>query len=292
MTDAARPTPVLEVGGTHVTAALVSRGDGERARVIERHRAHLDSAGDAASILAGIAAAGARLGVAGPVTWGVAIPGPFDYATGVGRFDGVAKFESLDGVDVGAALRADLVGVMSGVVFVNDATAFALGECAVGAGQGRRRVVGITIGTGIGSAFVADGIPVESGDFVPPRGWMHLVEYDGAPLEEVVSRRAMRAAYRRDSGELIDIHEIADRARAGDRGASEVFGRTMTVLGRALAPWIERFEAEAVVVGGSIAGSWDLIEGPLLGALTDPRVTVLRASLGEDASIIGTAASV
>ena len=39
------------------------------------------------------------------------------------------------------------------------------------------------------------------------------------------------------------------------------------VLGAALVPWLARFEATALVVGGSIAASWDLIEGPLRAGL-------------------------
>ena len=42
-------------------------------------------------------------------------------------------------------------------MFVNDAEAFGLGEWRAGAARGRRRAVAITLGTGVGSVFVADG---------------------------------------------------------------------------------------------------------------------------------------
>src|SRR4029078_2642228 len=122
---------------------------------------------------------------------GVAIPGPFDYAKGVGRYEGVAKFESLTGLDLGAALRAALPGRAERIAFVNDADAFVLGEWTWGAAAGHRRVAGITLGTGVGSGVVDEGRVVVDVPLVPPDGSVHLLSIDGLPLEESVSRRAM-----------------------------------------------------------------------------------------------------
>lgn len=293
--------PVLEIGGTHVTAALVEPEPeatgiatatllGSRPRVVEEHRFPLHSAGDAASVVATIVEAGARLWVSEPVRWGVAIPGPFDVDAGIGRYEGVGKFDGLNGFDLGAALREAMRGSLSDTVFVNDATAFALGECTGGAGRDHRRVICLTLGTGVGSAFIADGAVVDEGERVPPNGWMYRVEYNGAPLEDIVSRRAMRAAYLRAAGELVDVHTIAKRARAGERAAIEVFTTTMTVLGRSLAGWVQRFEADAIVVGGSIARSWDLVEGPMREAIGATGAALVPASLGDAAPLIGAAA--
>ena len=70
-------------------------------------------------------------------TLGVAMPGPFDYDTGIGRFHDVGKFDALNGVDVGAALRPRRPGLPPAIAFVNDAAAFAIGEWI-----GRRRRAG------------------------------------------------------------------------------------------------------------------------------------------------------
>ncbi len=78
------------------------------------------------------------------------MPGPFDYPTGVGRFAGVGKFESLAGVDVGAGLRERLTGRAERLCFLNDADAFAIGEYRAGAARGHQRVVCLTLGTGWG----------------------------------------------------------------------------------------------------------------------------------------------
>src|SRR5437879_5957222 len=116
-------TPVLEIGGTHVTAALVRRSDWTLER---RVRLDVDAAADADSILERFATAGSSLDVDGGAAWGIAMPDPFDYEAGVALFDGVGKYEALFGVDVGAALR-ERVGAAS-VRFVNDADAFVLGR--------------------------------------------------------------------------------------------------------------------------------------------------------------------
>ena len=52
--------------------------------------------------------------------------------------------------------------------FLNDAEAFLLGESVAGAARGHAPRVGITLGTGLGSAFLADGEIVRSGPDVPP----------------------------------------------------------------------------------------------------------------------------
>ncbi|WP_328864194.1 ROK family protein [Streptomyces sp. NBC_00304] len=257
--------PVLEIGGTHVTAAVIDTG----ARLpvpfsAVRQRVPADAA--ARELLDAIAAVAHRVDVPEAAHWGVAIPGPFDYATGVGRFRGIGKFESLHGVDVGAELLGRLPGAPSGISFVNDADAFAMGEYRAGAAAGRRRAVCITLGTGVGSSFLADGHPVVEGPDVPPDGRAHRLTVDGLPLEEVVSRRAIRLFYARTAtvpgtGPLPDVHDIAGSARAGDAHALRTVRHCFGALGRALAPWCERFRPDLMVVGGSMTGSWDLV-GP------------------------------
>ena len=291
--------PALEVGGTHVTAAVVDLSVG---RVLEptRSRRPLDSEGSAKDIVRLLVDAAAPVVAAAgrDAPLGVAIPGPFDYARGMGRYEGVAKFESLTGLDVGAALRAGLGGTAGKIVFLNDADAFVLGEWAWGAAAGHRRVVGITLGTGVGSGFLDDGRIVVDDPRVPPDGSVHLLTIDGLPLEEAaVSRRALLRRARRAIEELpaeADVLEVAMLARAGDRRARRVFDDAFAALGSALAPWLARFEASVLVVGGSMAGSWDLIQPPLLGAIrrAEPALAglaVRHAAHPEDSALIGAA---
>ncbi len=279
--------PVLEVGGSHLTAASVELEAGG-ARVIRQRRWHLEPDVRAADFVATMLEAAVwREGPAGS-DWGSAMPGPFDYVAGIGRYEGVGKFESLNGFDVRAAFVAGLPNPPARVVFLNDADSFGLGECTVGAAQGFRRAICLTLGTGVGSAFVKDGVPLSEGPGVPRDGEAHFILWGGAELEETVSRRAIRRVYRERTGQDLDVHEIAELARNGSEVAGEVLERAFRALGEALAPYAEDFGAEVIVLGGSIAGSFDLIETPLRKGLA--RDVVLRRALDpEHAPLIGTA---
>ncbi|OZM84007.1 ROK family protein [Pseudonocardia sp. MH-G8] len=256
--------PVLEIGGTHVSAALLAPP-----WVAERvHRSPLRADGTSAQIVEDLRRSAAVLGPQPGARWGVAIPGPFDYTAGIGRFTGVGKFDSLRGFALGDVLTRELDA--AGIVFVNDAHAFGVGEWRAGTTRGHDRVLVLTLGTGVGSCFLDRGIPVESGPDVPPEGRADLLTIDGAPLEDTVSRRALLA--RAGDAPDVDVRHLAERALAGDAAAQVLFTDAFTALGHALAPWVRRFGASLVVVGGAVAASWDLVAAPLRAGLSGGRV--------------------
>lgn len=280
-----RSVPVLDVGGTHVTAARV---DPQSWRIVSAPvRVEIDSHGSADEILDGFAAAAAGIAPEGTL-WAVAMPDPFDYPAGVGRFHDVGKFESLDGVDVRAGLRPRLPGRPDEIVFCNDADAFAVGEWVAGAGTGSTRLVGLTLGTGVGSGWVDAGEVVDPG--LPPGGRAHLLRVDGLPLEELMSRRAIRRAYAdATGGDPADVRAIAERARGGDPVAGQVLARALRALGYALAPALRDFAPDVIVLGGSMSASWDLFEPwfregtgavavPPVRVAADPEAAALRGA--------------
>lgn len=280
---------VLEVGGTHVTAATVDVG---AQQVRDRSRHVLDSAGTAASILAGLRSAALTLADPEPTRWAIAIPDPFDYERGIGLFRDVGKFDALYGVDVGHALSGSITPRPRSITFIHDTEAFLVGEWLRGAARGATRCAAVTLGTGVGSAFLAGATTVRCGPGLPPDGRIHRVSVDGAPLEERVSRRAIRAHYAAATGDDLDVHEIADRARRGDACAGEVLHRAFEALGRALAPVLRGFAPDVLVVGGSIAGSWDLLLPPLTAGLRDggaPELDIRRARYEIESSVLGAA---
>jgi glucokinase len=245
---------VLDVGGTHVTAAHI---DDQTWRVSEPvHRVDLDAHAAADVILDAIAAATAGTD---ETTWAIAMPDPFDYDHGIGRFHDVGKFEALDGVDVRAGLAERLRLEPDRLSFCNDADAFTVGEWLIGSGRGAARVVGLTFGTGVGSGWTDGGRVVDPG--VPAGGRAHRLTVDGSPLEDVMSRRAIRRAYASTTGDRdADVREIAELARSGVGPAQAVLAAALRGAGRALAGPLRDFGADVVVVGGSMAGSWDLFE--------------------------------
>lgn len=275
--------PVLEVGGTHVSSAWVDRSTWQ---VQQTLRIELDANADADALFDRFRKAGSALGAPAGVRWGVAMPDPFDYERGIGQFEGVGKFTALRGVDVGEGLRRRLGGEF---VFVNDADAFLLGEWVAGAARGARRCAGITLGTGVGSAWLVDGQIADPG--VPPGGRMHRMYIGGLPLEDLVSRRAIRRAYVAAGGDPeADVREIAAAARDGSAVARRVLDTAMTALGRVVGRCCAGFRAELLVVGGSMSASWDLLERPFrAGALGNGLPRVVLAARADEAPLVGAA---
>lgn len=269
----------FDIGGTHVAGARVDLGAGAVVRE-SRCRLSLPPDGTREQLMAGLLRAAAAVASAEVTACGIAVPGPFDYEHGVSRSRG--KLEGLYGVD----LRRELAGTLGVEVrFLNDADAFLLGEWWAGAALGHRRAVGITLGTGLGSAFLDDGRIVDSGPRVPPEGSLHLVDFRGAPVEDRISSRGLLARYGAADG--VDVEQVAERARGGDARARDAFGELSAELGEVLAPWLASFDATCLVVGGSIARAWDLIEPRLRPALASAELA-LAANL-DDAPLLGAA---
>ena len=198
-----------------------------------------------------------------PLRVAAAVPDPFDHADGVSRM--THKFAALHGRPL-APLLADLLGTTLDVRWCNDAAAAVAGEATAGRGRDHRRVLGVTLGTGLGAAFVADGTLVtEAGGLAVGDLWRTLLP-DGRTADTAFCARSLLATLE------------ADPEHGGAR-----FGRS---LGATLAPLADAAGADVVVVGGGGAASFAEIEKALQAAVGVP---VVRASLGGWAALVGAA---
>jgi glucokinase len=273
----------IELGGTHVSAGRIDITSGE---VLTFLRVPLPPNADRDELVERITGAAADVADGVVEQIGVAVPGPFDYASGVSLL--THKLEPLHGVDLRHELASALRTDAASIVFVNDADAFLLGESWVGAARGHRRAAAVTLGTGLGSAFLEDGRIVDTGPRVPFEGSLHLVPYRGRPAEEVVSSAALLASY----GEpRLDAREVATRGRNGDARAQQAFDQFASALGELTAPWLESFGASCLVVGGSISRAWDLLARGLHAALggLDGLEKIAPAARVDDAALLGAA---
>ena len=272
----------LDVGGTHVSAATVAVGS---AAVVSasRVRTELASGSSREELLDHIRATASAARSGNLEAAGVAVPGPFDYARGICLLE--HKLESLYGVDLRAELGDELSLAPEDIRFVNDAEAFLLGEWWAGAVRGHDRAVGITIGSGLGSAFLEHGLIVRTGARVPPEGALYRLRFRDAPVEEWISRGAVLARY---GDRRLDVADIAQRARDGDRLAREAFDAVSTDLAEFLRPWVTAFAPSCLVIGGSIARSWDLLQRGLDSLRADVAV-LAPAQHMDDAALLGAA---
>lgn len=232
-----------------------------------------------------------KVGIENLLGIGFAMPGPFDYANGVALFKGSnKKYDALYGVNVPFELQKLLnLPAHFPFRFINDATAFAIGEDWIGKSAGSRRSLAITLGTGFGSAFLSDRIPVVTGDEVPESGCVWHLPFEKGTADDYFSTRGFLNRYFEKTGiQLHGVKELAQKA-AQDPIAQELFDDFGQKLATFLHDWMDRFKVEVLVMGGNISHAYPLFENAMKKYLTaqGSRVKIEISELKESASIIG-----
>lgn len=288
----------IDVGGTRLKASVVT--DGRVGDVVRRSTAGLGG-GELMAVLSATVAELARPRQLGGV--GVAVPGIVEEGRVVslpGKFDGL----------VGRDLAADVArSADAPVVVVNDAVAAGVGEATSGAGAGHRRVVVMTIGTGIGTAVVEDGCPVGFGPWGGGLmgGQIPIAPADAGPVDTSGQRGTIEAlcaaerlidAAHANGCEVDDVPTLLARWQAGHAGARSAVAAYRVGLEQALVALVQAHTPSVVVVGGgpvSTSSDW------LLAGMTDAiarrlwsgqECAVVPAALGDAAALVGVAALV
>ena len=178
-------------------------------------------------------------------------------------------------------LAADLSALFGGIEIrmTNDANAAAIGEMVFGNARGMRDFIMVTLGTGLGSGFVAngelicghDGFAGELGHvIVEPEGRMCgcgrrgcLETYVSATgirrtAFELLAERTEPSVLRSIAFDDLDAAMLTQAAEAGDPLAREAFRRTGQRLGYALADAVTITSPEAIFLFGGLAkaGRW------------------------------------
>lgn len=223
---------------------------------------------------------------------GFAMPGPFDYVKGIGLFEGNEKYPHLFGVHVIDEIRTRLnLPIQMPIRFMNDATAFAIAETWIGKGKGFSNVLALTLGTGFGSAFISGGIPVLEGETVPELGctW-HLPFKDGI-ADDYFSTRWFENSYFKLTGKRVNGVKMISEIFDTDPVARDLMLEFGANLADFLAPWINKFGAEHMVLGGNITGAFDKFGNILKQKLTQHQINIgiSLSVLKENAAIIGSA---
>jgi predicted NBD/HSP70 family sugar kinase/mannose-6-phosphate isomerase class I len=261
----------VDIGGSHISAAWVDAQSG--AVMEETLCTHpIDASGSSLEVIrawaGAIRATLNKLPGSVPLGIGIAMPGPFDYLRGISRMSGLHKYDHLLGVNVRQALRDELDTDLP-LLFENDAACFGLGECYAGKAAGYHRVIALTLGTGIGSAFILDGQVCRTGPGIPPDGYLYAVPFRDGIAEDYISTHAMIRTYVSQTGKTVeDVEALAAAARENDRAALVVFSILGDHLRLLLEPWIRDFGAECLVLGGSITRAASLFLPALLSSLS------------------------
>jgi len=268
----------LDLGGTKVSVGAVA-GDTVR-RVVRREVPAQDAA---EVVIAAIIDAIGEVFDDSVVGIGCGVPSVVDVERGV-VFE-VENIPSWKEVHLKAALEGAF-GVPS--VINNDANAFAVGEYVFGAGRGFRHLVGITLGTGLGTGVILDGRLYSGANC--GAGEIGMMAHKGLTLEAWCSG----PFFERECGE--GGGSVHRRAREGDAQALSIFERYGHELSEAVMIALYAYDPQAVIFGGSISSAFDLFEPGLRAGLRRfayPHVVerlVMAPSALENAAVLGAAA--
>lgn len=281
----------VDVGGSHVCSALV---DLEAGQIIGQHiTTDIDHTSSADALFTAWAdnIAQCLAQAPEPVSCvGMDFPGPFDYAQGISQMD--HKLPHIKGLSVADELRRRNPA-LEGLEFrfVNDASAFALGESHFGAARDAERAIVLAIGTGLGSGFIKNHSVVEAGPEVPPGGEVWNLPWADSIGDDHFSTRGILTRYERLTGEhLSGAKDVADRY-ASDPAAQQTwhdFGRELAEFSL---PLLRQFQCHAILVGGNIARSLHLFQPQMQEVFTEAgwHTDVKACALLSDAAIMGAA---
>jgi glucokinase len=284
-----------DIGGSHITCAAIDLGSGQiqRETLIERSVNNQASATEIISVWAdALSSVLEKLPVEKVKGIGFAMPGPFDYVKGICYIKGVAKYENLYGFNITDAISSSLDVPEDFLIrFMNDASAFAVGEAWAGSAMKAKKSLSITFGTGFGSAFISNRIPIVDGPEVPKLGCIYHLPYKDGIADDYFSTRWFIAQYKNISGrEASGVKELADLAFSDSR-IMALFTEFGNGAADFLTPWLKKFNAEILVVGGNISHAYNLFGETFESRLKNNGCTSLVAisKLKEDAALLGSA---
>jgi glucokinase len=284
-----------DIGGSHITCAAIDLVSGSilRNTLTERSVNNQAPAKEIIEVWAeALSGAMKKIPIKNIKGIGFAMPGPFDYEKGICYIKGVAKYENLYGINVKDAIAGNLKVPADFLIrFMNDASSFAVGEAWAGSATDERRSLSITLGTGFGSAFVSDRIPIVDGPLVPKKGCVYHLPYRNGIADDYFSTRGLLGRYKNLTGkELPGVKELATLA-SNENLVMDLFIDFGEKLGQFLAPWLIKFNAEILVIGGNISLAYDLFGDVFQDSLKTGQCTskVALSKLKEDAALIGSA---
>ena len=284
-----------DIGGSHISCAAIDLVSGKIIRDTLTEKS-VDNQAQSSEIIGtwaqALSASLAKVPLENVKGIGFAMPGPFDYVKGISYIRGVAKYENLYGVNVTDAI-ADNLGLHDGFLirFMNDASAFAVGEAWAGSASKFNRSLSITFGTGFGSAFISNRIPIVDGPEVPKLGCIYHLPYKDGIADDYFSTRGLLSRYKKLTGkELSGVKELASMAET-DKVVADLFTDFGDNAGIFLAPWLKVFKAEILVIGGNISHAYNLFGDVFERRLKKENCfcEVAISKLKEDAALLGSA---
>ena len=234
----------VDLGGTNIRAALV---DGTN--VIRKEKAPCPAKGTQEEVINAIAALIEPLICDEVTSIGIGVPSVVDTAKGI--VYNVANIPSWQEVHL-KEIYENRFGIP--VHINNDANCFALGESRFGQGRGYKDVVGITLGTGVGSGIIING---------------HLYEGRNAGAGEIGCLSYLDKDYETYcSTPFFVAHdttgaELSAKAQTGDAAAQALWDKFGHHIGELVKAALFAYDPEAIIFGGGIAAGYPHFEAAM-----------------------------
>ena len=181
----------------------------------------------------------------------------------------------------------------------NDANLAALGEWRFGAGRGAKRMVCLTLGTGVGGGLIIDG-RLYRGRHGAAGEIGHMVIDPQGPRCGCGNRGCLEAhvgtAAILRMGKVATPEQLSVAAKSGNRKALRVWKEFGRLLGIGVANLVNILDPDCVVIGGGVSNAWPYFAPSLQRTVRAlamdaalPGVRIVRATLGHQAGIVGSA---
>ena len=196
----------------------------------------------------------------------------------------------------------------------NDANVAALGEMWLGAGKGRKNIVMVTLGTGVGGGIIIDGKPLVGAHGAGGEIGHLCVNYEETDhcgcgntgcLEQYASatgitRLANIRLAKDDAKSVLREQEVSaktvfDAVKAGDAAAKEIAEEFGKYLGHAMANLAAVADPSAIVIGGGVSKAGEVLIEYVeknfkeRAFFANKDTEFVLATLGNDAGICGAA---
>jgi glucokinase len=292
----------IDIGGTKIAIAAVGSQGEVLASVRFATEPQLGFATALGKMIAGINSVIREAGLNGQVLDGIGVgcAGPVDPARGT--IHNPHTLPTWDDCDLVSPL-AELFAVP--VRLENDADAAASGEARFGAGRGSDPMVMLTFGTGVGFAAIVKGQIYRGVAGEHPEAGHIPTTADGPEcycglrgcFEAMASGTAIDAAGK--AAGFADGRAVFAVAAAGNSLASGILDAAVNSTATAIWTLAHTFLPQRFVLGGGLIDDhFELFAAPARAALSRAvllpkgRVEVVRASLGNDAGVVGAASLV
>lgn len=261
----------LDIGGSHIAAGIIEV-NGEEIQLQYAVNTELINSGDKAE---SILDRWSRSIVSNCLEkdgysvdgLGFAMPGPFQYEKGISTIESLHKYDDLFGVDIRASLINHLGKQLpiqaNQLKFINDAHGFLLGAVHINHWE-KEKVLGITIGTGLGAGFYADNQLMTEGPGIPDGGFLYYLPFKNGIAEEYISTRWLITRFNALKGSNLQNVKQLIETYPEDAITYQVFVEFGTNLAELLIPIVNSFHPDRILFGGNICKAYPYFKNSFL----------------------------